>query len=62
MANTPIEILVDAQKAIGGALSIDRQLFVSEHYLSLVEFLSSDRGRASVVLFVDAWRAHKTDT
>ena len=62
MSNTPIEILVESQKAIGSALSLDRQLFVSEHYLSLVEFLTSDRGRASIVLFVDAWRAHKTDT
>lgn len=46
-------------QAIGKSLDTKQQIFVSEHYKGLVDFVSSDAGKKAVNDFVNAWRNSK---
>ena len=48
--------LMTAQAAIGNALTVPQQIFVSANYKKFAEYLNSDDGRTAVRKFVDDWQ------
>lgn len=53
---TLITLLPQMQNAIGNALSLEQQLFVSANYPRILAFLNSDAGRQAVRNFVEEWQ------
>ena len=51
-----IEELFTARAAIGAALTLEQQIFVSEHWRDLPAWLGTDAGREAVRLVVGEWQ------
>lgn len=50
-----IQKFYQARHKLGQALSAEQQIFVSEHWQRVEEFLASEKGRTAAALFVDEW-------
>ena len=50
-----LTLLPQMQNAIGNALSLEQQLFVSANYPNIIKFLNSDAGRQAIRTFVEEW-------
>lgn len=50
-----LTLLPQMQNAIGNALSLEQQLFVSANYPSIMKFLNSDAGRQAIRNFIEEW-------
>jgi len=57
-----IAILASIKPVVGAALNIHQQLFVSQNYQELLQFINTDEGRVATRNFVDAWRKSKQPT
>lgn len=50
-----VAALAQCRAALGSALSVEQQLFVSEHWRDLHVWLGTDAGRDAARLVVDEW-------
>lgn len=53
------EYMLGMYQAIGASLNKEQQLFVSEHYKNIGEFLKTDKGKEAIVGFVKKWQESK---
>lgn len=51
-----LTLLPQMQNAIGNALSLEQQLFVSAAYPNVMKFLNSDAGRQAIRNFIEEWQ------
>jgi hypothetical protein len=49
--------MFELQPVLGAALPPDYQIFVSQHYMRLVDFLRSAEGKKAAQEFVESWHA-----
>jgi len=52
-----IEILLQIRDAIGASLSSEQQLFVSEHYPKIANYMRTAQGRSAIQGFICNWQA-----
>ena len=55
MSLETMKFMFELQPALGAALPPDYQIFVSRHYMGLIEFLRTDAGKKAAQGFVEAW-------
>lgn len=48
-------------EAIGAALTVEQQLFVSQKYPEFIEYVKTPEGKKALRTFVDTWRGVKSD-
>jgi hypothetical protein len=51
-----LNVLLNLKNAIGEALPLEQQLFVSTHYPDLVKYLHTDTGKKALQMFVEDWQ------
>jgi len=56
MALDSILFLAQLQQALGCAIPVEQQLFISANYHSVLAFLESETGKTAVQMFVEEWQ------
>ena len=51
-----INLLFNLKNAIGEALPLEQQLFVSENYVKLEMYLHTDAGKKALQTFIEDWQ------
>ena len=55
-----LEALLQIRDAIGASLSSEQQLFVSEHYPKIANYMRTAQGRSAIQAFVCNWQSAMT--